>query len=158
MTRTPITEEMGVHKEWAKEVDGMSMEKLPEFLRKLTEDYEHDYGTICHAIACGAAATAKAINRSPCGGITGFQAGAVMWEMIKLWGVFGDGPLRMLCIDDMLYPQYEYKFTSIRKDQLEYLQERAKKLLAENHGVPRVRDHWHAIAAGKIPFGYAVID
>ena len=37
-----------------------------------------DYGTVCHAIAL------SAVARTAQGGITGFQAGAVMWEFIKI--------------------------------------------------------------------------
>ena len=44
-----------------------------------------DYGTVCHAIALSAVATAWAANKTAQGGITGFQAGAVMWEFIKNW-------------------------------------------------------------------------
>lgn len=50
---------------------------------------EHDYGTICVAIGAIAAAAARAADRSPNGGITGFQAGAVFWEFTRAWGVFG---------------------------------------------------------------------
>ena len=72
-----ITEEMGIHKEWMKRARDMTMADLPEFLRELTEDYDHDYGTICHAIAAAAVAAAWSVERTPQGGITGFQAGAI---------------------------------------------------------------------------------
>ncbi len=124
--RKRIVEEDGVHKEWVAEASEMTLEKLPAFITKLVEEYEHDYGTICHAIASGAIATANAIQRSPSGGISGFQAGCVMWEMIKQWGVFGDGPLRMVDFSDMLYPQYAYKFKSITRHVWETLQAKAK--------------------------------
>src|SRR5690349_20327046 len=73
--KTPITEESGEHKQWYVDAHApeMTLETLPEFLRHLTEDYHHDYGTICHALAAGAIATAYAMDRSPQGGITGFQ-------------------------------------------------------------------------------------
>ena len=46
-----ITEEDGTHKAWMSRAKDMTLADLPEFLRELTEDYQHDYGTICHAIA-----------------------------------------------------------------------------------------------------------
>lgn len=63
-----ITEQDKIHEEWYKEASEMTLENLPEFLRKLTEDYSHDYGTICHAISAAAAAAAWAVEKSPCGG------------------------------------------------------------------------------------------
>ena len=70
---------------------------------------DHDYGTICVAIGHIAAAAARAADRMPSGGITGFQAGAVFWEFTRAWGVFGDGPKRVVTYADMLYPQYADK-------------------------------------------------
>lgn len=51
MTKEPINETDGIHEQWMPVAQEMTMEGLPEFLRHLTEDYHHDYGTICHAIA-----------------------------------------------------------------------------------------------------------
>lgn len=158
MTRQSITEESGIHRDWAIEAKGMTLDALPEFIRKLTEDYEHDYGTICHAIAAGAIAAANSIQRSDQGGITGFQAGCVMWQMIDLWGVFGEGPKRMLNMRDMLYPQYLHKFRSISKETWEWLQAEAKKNLTEDkhNAHPDVLAHWETVAAGTVPFGYQI--
>lgn len=154
--RLAITEESGVHKEWKVEVDDMTMEKLPAFLRKLTEDYDHDYGTICHAIAAGAIATAKAMNRTPNGGITGFQAGCIMWQMAELWGVWDKGPKRLLSYENLLYPQYSDKFRTIPRDTWEWAQAQAKEKLARDdleNVSPNVVKHWKSIALGNIPFG-----
>jgi hypothetical protein len=151
-----ITEGMGEHLKWQKEIDDMTLEELPAFIKKLTTKYHHDYGTICHAIACGAIATAKAIDRSPSGGITGFQAGAVMWEMIKLWGVFGSGPKRMMEYDQMLYPQYEHHFRTITPETWSWLKDEAKKNLAKETASPKVLAHWKTITQGIVPFGFRV--
>lgn len=80
-----ITEEDKVHLEWYKQASKQTLETLPSFLKNLMEGYNHDYGTVCHALAAGAVATAWAMNAHDNGGITGFQAGAVMWEFIKGW-------------------------------------------------------------------------
>ena len=39
-----------IWKAWMVEAKAMTMENLPGFLEKL-RSYDHDYGTICHAIA-----------------------------------------------------------------------------------------------------------
>lgn len=158
MEKQSITEEMGVHKEWMAEAKKQTPETLPTFIKKLTEDYNHDYGTICHAIAAAAIGAANAVNHSPNGGITGFQAGAVMWEMIRGWGVWGEGPKRMTQYEHMLYPQYESDFRKISKSTADWLKTEAKKKLSEDGETAHrnVRDHWVKIAEGWIPFSYTV--
>ena len=80
MSRKPITEDMYLQDEWYKRGKSMKPEDFPEFFRELTEDYEHDYGTVCHAMAAIGLAAMRAFDRSEGarGGITGFQAGCVM--------------------------------------------------------------------------------
>lgn len=154
-----ITEEDKVHEEWYKARP--SLEDLPEFMHHLAEDYQHDYGTICHAIAASAVAAARAMDKSPSGGITGFQAGCVMWEMIRHWMYDGQQKyLRLVDYDDLLYPQYEEKFRSITPETWKWLQKEAEKKLAEpNEFVhPNVRSHWQRIVNGEIPFGFTVRD
>jgi hypothetical protein len=160
MTREKITEEMGIHKEWMKEAEQMTKENLLPFIEKLLTKYEHDYGTICHATAAAAIAAAWSVARDKeQGGITGFQAGAVMWEMIRGWGTFGDGPKKMMLYKNMLFPQYEYAFEkTIDKDTWEYLQKEARVLLSEKNELcsKSVLLHWQSIADGVVPFGYKV--
>ncbi len=156
-----ITEEEGLQKQWYAEAKDMTMEKLPAFLKKLTTEFEHDYGTICHAIASAAIAAAWAVERTPQGGITGFQAGAIMWEFIEHWGVYQKGPLRILEYRNMLYPQYTDKFEkTISKNTWEWLQEEAQKLLTEevetDYMSPSVKEHLENIVKGQIPFGFKV--
>jgi len=156
--RQPITEEQGVHKEWYAEAREMTLEKLPEFLRKLTEDYGHDYGTICHACAAAAVGAAWAVERSPEGGITGFQAGAIFWEFWKHW-LHEDGPARILKYSEALYPQYESLFTTISPDSLAWLKEQATKKLADGEkAADAVLEHWRFLANGGVPFGLRVED
>lgn len=158
MEKQQITEQSGVHQAWMEEAKKQTPATLPEFIKKLTENYQHDYGTICHAIAAAAVGGANAVNHSPTGGITGFQAGAVMWEIIKGWGVFGDGPKQMLCFKDLLYPQYESKFRSISKETADWLKQEAQKQIAGlgDHGHPDVRRHMQKVAEGWLPFGLTI--
>lgn len=155
-----ITEKDGVHKGWYEEAKAQTPETLPEFMRKLASDYEHDYGTICHAVAASAVAAAWAMNKSKYGGITGFQAGAIMWEFICHWQYMGeDKPLRLVDYENMLFPQYADKFAkTITPDTWKWLQEEAQKNIdkgAENVH-PNVLTHWQSIIDGVVPFGYVV--
>lgn len=153
-----ITEEEGLQKEWYAEAREMTMEKLPAFLEKLTTQYGHDYGTICHAVASAAIAAAWAVERSPQGGITGFQAGCIMWEFIQHWMTeYKDTPARIIKYEDMLYPQYEDKFTSISKETWEFLQNKAREKLAESPDAHEAVIHqWKMVANGQVPFGYKI--
>ena len=152
-----ITEDMKVHEEWYVAAKAMKVADLPEFIRHLTEDYGHDYGTICHAVAAAAVAAASAVNHAPCGGIAGFQAGCMMWEFLdKFHGV--KYPARLLDFKDLLYPQYADKFRSIPADVWAWAKKEAEKNLVERraHAHPAVIAHWESVAMGKVPFGLTV--
>jgi hypothetical protein len=157
MTREPIAEKDHVHDEWY-EVKPETPEELSEFARHLLEDYQHDYGTACHATAALALAGARLVSHMQ--GLTGFQAGAVMWEFMKQW-IPLDGPVRLLDYENLLYPQYEHEFErTITPDTWEWVQGRARELLAEEEGETLISgavvDHWRSIAAGNVPFGLTV--
>jgi|WetSurMetagenome_2_1015567.scaffolds.fasta_scaffold187732_2 hypothetical protein len=155
-----ITEDDKVQDEWYKEAKTITEETLPAFIHKLINDYVHDYGTICHAVAAAAIAGAYAIEHSPTGGITGFQSGAVMWEFVQEWLHERGKPLALVRYENMLYPQYQYKFEKIiSQETWEWLQERAKRELnntSNNTANPSVVSHWKDIVEGKVPFGYKV--
>tara|TARA_R110000772_G_scaffold5454_4_gene19496 strand:+ start:6780 stop:7283 length:504 start_codon:yes stop_codon:yes gene_type:complete len=144
-----------------KEAHEMTIEDLPEFLDRLMNTYQHDYGTICHAISIGGIATMWALNHSEQGGITGFQAGAIMWENIRNWdSSYKNKPLMLMDYSAMLYPQHGDRFASnIDAETWEYLQKEAKaNLEKENeHTSKTVMEHWQQIVDGKVPFGYKVV-
>lgn len=133
MSAKQITENDGVHKEWYEDAKNQTLESLPEFMRHIAADYGHDYGTICHALAAGAIAAATAINKSPSGGITGFQAGAVMWEFIRNWNFSSNKcGLRIIDYDNFLYPQYADKYQkTITPDTWKAIQEEAASQIAK---------------------------
>jgi hypothetical protein len=155
-----ITEEDETHKKFYEEAKIQTLESFPEFLNKLVNDYEYDYGTICHAITAAAIGAAKSIDRSDAGGITGFQAGAIMWEFIKHWMHLDNELLRLINFDDMLFPQYAEKFEkTIPLEFAEYLVSEANKKLNEHKDAhPDVLAHWKNIAEGNMPFGYTVVN
>jgi len=155
-----ISEEDGVHEEWYKDVaDLKTPEDLMVFMQNLDDNYHHDYGTICHAIAAsGLGAMKVADHHWKQGGITGFQASCIMWEVLKHW-LHEKGPLRLVRYEKMLYPQYADKFgLTISKHAWEWLQEHAEKRLGEDDSPvnENVKNHWASIIAGVVPFGYKV--
>ena len=162
MSRKPITEDMNLQDEWYKRAYNMKPDDFPEFFRELTEDYEHDYGTVCHAMAAIGLAAMWAFNKSEGarGGITGFQAGCVMWKVIRHMN-YEDNKcgLRLLNMDDLLYPQYEHKFCSISSDTWETVKKEAQKRLSERGTAhPDVVSHWESIVNGKVPFELRIED
>ena len=160
MSPQPITEEQNVHPAWYEEARKQTVKTLPAFIKKLTEEYEHDYGTICHAIAAAAIGAAWAVEKSPQGGITGFQASCIMWVMIRHWNYrYNVCGLRMVDLDDLLYPQFADRFEkTISQDVMDKLQVEANKRLSERGGVPEVREHWQSISDGKPPHGFRIVN
>lgn len=165
MEKAKITEEMRLEKEWFEEAAKQTLETLPKFVDHVMNDYEHDYGTVCHAISACAIAAAWAANHSEgaCGGITGFQAGFIMWDFIRQWQYPNNKTsLKIVNYDDMLYPQHGRKFEkSIPKRTWEGIQKEAERRLKETGNPfvhPDVKAHWESIVAGQVPFGYAVCE
>src|SRR5690625_4937631 len=116
MSRKPITEDMHLQDEWYKRAKDMKPEDFLDFANELSKRYEYDYGTVCHAMAAIGLAAMYAFNKTDGarGGITGFQAGCVMWQVIRHMNYENNKcGLRLLDMDNLLYPQYEYKFHSI---------------------------------------------
>ena len=153
-----------VKKLWEKKSREVTVDTLPDFLKELTKKYTHDYGTICHAIAIASVAAAWAMNKSPQGGITGFQAGAVMWEFIKGWNHASNKTgLKLVDYDNFLYPQYSDQFQkTISAPVWQNIQREAAKNIddvnANNFIANSVYQHWQKIVDGVVPFGYKVAD
>lgn len=144
---------------WYIDAKAQTTTTLPEFIRHLTEDYKHDYGTIVSAFAAIGVAACSAADKTPQGGITGFQAGGVMWKFMRYYnGV--ETPARLVRYRDMLYPQYAQQFEkTIDADTWSELQAMAKSKLAAADGADMsgpVAEHMRAIVRGVVPFGYAV--
>lgn len=164
MDKVVITEEMHLEKEWFEQAREQKLETLPEFMNHILNDYCHDYGTICHAITACALAAAWAANNSNQGGITGFQAGFVMWGFIRQWSYKSNKTsLRIIDYDKMLYPQCKGDFEDRTIDQStwEALQNEAKRRLdeidsGEEPAADSVIAHWKNIVNGVVPFGYTV--
>ena len=165
--KTPITESMHLENEWFKEARNQTVETLSIFINHLMNDYCHDYGTMVHAISACSLAAMYAANNTEGGGITGFQASFVMWDLIRqICKTNNECGLRLIDYDDMLYPQYEDKFEKIiSEDTFKSIQKCAKEKLDEEkssdakfHAHPAVVAHWQSIVDGKVPFGYMLVD
>ena len=150
-------DELALAKQWYAESQKQTLETLPAFMRKVL-GRKHSYGTICRAVTACALGAARAADHSEHGGITGFQAGCIMWDFVTEW-LSVKGPARMLRYEHMLFPQYEQDFDkTVSKDTAEYLKTEARKMLAEEQKFldERVRKHWEMLAEGKLPWGYKV--
>lgn len=155
-----VTEEQHPEKEWFVEARKMKMEDLPAFIDKMMNKYIHDYGTACHAVsACAIAAAWAAAEKE---GITGFQAGFVMWDFIRNWTkTHNECGLKLIDFDDMLYPQNKDQFEkrTISLNNWKRIQAKAKEKLEESPDAnPDVVQHWRSIVDGHVPFGYSVLD
>lgn len=105
-----------------------SFDELVSFLQKVKDNCNTGYGTAPRAIAQAALAVVWYLSSDF--GITGFQAGFVMWDFIKDWR-FSDNEcgLKILDYDNMLYPQYEDKYEKIiSSDTFEALQKKSKEI------------------------------
>lgn len=159
MARIAVTEEMRPEVEWYAEAKKQKPDTLMKFIDHVMNDYFHDYGTVCHAIAACAIAAACAADATSQGGITGFQAGFVLWGFIRQWMYENNKcGLKLVDYDNMLYPQYREKFEkTIPNGVWEKLQEEARQLLKDDKFAAfEVKRHWESIVDGNVPFGYTV--
>lgn len=144
--------------EFRKKYEGREKVKTIEEFEKLLIDVKadsRDYGAIVEACSVMMNASFNLLNP----GISGFQAGCLMWMMIKKYGMYGDDS--MLSIRDfreIIYPQMGYKFRSIPKDFWQQAQDLAKKQLIDFKGSESVKKHMETVANGQIPFGLIVSD
>jgi len=137
----------------AKEVK--TPEALAEFIAKRYAE-TLDYGTIVYACSATMQAAFNVMNAHPqFGGITGFQASCLMWEMVKKFGMFSEGPLRIQDFDNLRFPQYDDRFrVTLSPESAAELQERAKKAIAggpDGFMSPNVRARQEAISRGEFP-------
>lgn len=154
-----ITENDHLEIEWYDEAKKQTLETLPQFMNHVLNDYYHDYGTICKAIAACGSAAMYAANKTEQGGITNVQASYINWEILKAWGCFATHTgARLINFDDMILPQYESKFAkTISKEVWESVQEYAKERLSKEYSIhPKVKAHMESIVAGSVPFGYRI--
>lgn len=157
MEKQFITEDMHLEKEWFERAEKIeTIDELVAFAKELFENYQYDYGTAVYAVTALAVAGAWFVAHKE--GITGFQAGLVMWQFVKQWN-HTDNKLgmRLWDFDKILYPQYEDDFAkTIDAERWKAAQKEAQSLLDSGRGVESVRSHWQSIVDGKLPFGFTI--
>ena len=143
--------------------DIKTKEDLDNLLNEILNSKEIDYGKIVYAMSGAMLGVARFIDRSEIGGITGFQAGFIGWEMVRDFLITDNKTgMRIIDYDKMLYPQHKEDFKkTISKHIWGNLQAQAKIYLKEieekkEHAHPKVIKHWKKIAKGKVPFGFKV--
>lgn len=79
-------------------------------------------------------------------GASGFQAS---WAALTAYGELMriEGPFIVLKAEDTLYPQYDLhaRLQEFLDNATEWLGDKAAELLAEDRGVPAVREHWQKV-------------
>lgn len=137
-----------------------SFEDLTAFLKEVEVNCNCGYGEAPRAMA--QACLAVAYYLSDKFGITGFQAGFVMWDFIRDWNYrHNKCGLRLVDYDNMLYPKYDDRFEkAIDRDTWKALQKQALENLEKDSEYihPDVIEHWQSIVDGVVPFGYKVKD
>lgn len=137
-----------------------TFDDLTDFLKYVEENCNSGYGEAPRAIA--QACLAVGWHFADVFGITGFQAGCVMWDFISDW-MYPNNKcgLKLVDYDNMLYPQYEYKYQkTITESVWKSLREQAAENLNRedvDFVHPDVLAHWKSIVDGVVPFGYTVV-
>ena len=141
-------------------------DELAEFINFISNT-PLDYETVVYAQCAAMLAAQHVMNEGEQGGITGFQAGFIGWEMVKQFMSVGDCGLTLIDWENMLFPQYKERFEkTISREIFKGLQKKARKSLAEadkqerTYGYstihPEVRKHMESIVNGVVPFGYVI--
>ena len=140
-------------------------EELYQFI-DFANNYPVGYAGVVYVHSAAMIATQRILNLGPGGGITGFQAGRIGWEMVEKFMMVGDCGLSIIDWQKMLYPQYKEKFEkTISREIFEGLQKKAKEILDKanndesingNSLHPAVRKHMESIVKGVVPFGYII--
>lgn len=158
MKQRPLTEQEYKELIYEKAKTIKTKQDLDALLDGVINDKELDYGKICYAISGCMLAVLNYIDRSEVGGITGFQASIIGWQMVRKLICDNETSLKLINYDDMLYPQYERDFDKVIDEKLwKMLQEKAKEKLEKVPDAhPDVIKHWQSIVDGKVPFGYKI--
>ena len=130
--------------------------ELADFIQEMIKN-GNSYNNAPYAMALSAYAAFDYVARKL--GVTGFQASYADLHFLKLTRKMEDG-FQILNYSLLLYPQFKYRFDEISfdkliKDNLPHLQEKAKKLLAEDgkHAATAVVNHWKKIIAMEVKEG-----
>lgn len=141
-----------------------SVDDLAKFANELVEhakslkdgaDFYNDTSSIASSLSLAATSMCSYLF-----GMTLFQMGYVLWTIIdKMFLDEHDVGMRLVNFNNMLYPQYEYRFEkTIDSETWNSIQKKAAELIENGDIVGGVRKHLQSIVDGKVPFGYKVED
>lgn len=141
-----------------------SVDDLAKFANELVEhakslkdgeDFYNDTSSIASSLSLAATSMCSYLF-----GMTLFQMGYVMWTIIdKMVLEKHDVGMRLVNFNNMLYPQYKYRFEKTIDSELwASIQKKAAELIENGDIVGEVRKHLQSIVDGKVPFGYKVND
>lgn len=134
-----------------------STDDIKALADEITEKFNYDYGVAPRCV--GAFLTVCANYFCSVMGMTGFQAGFVMWDFILGFNYpHNKCGMRILDFDKLLYPQYLHMFKEVPEDTWKLVVEEAKKELDQKDQLVSctVVQHWKDIANGKIPDGIVI--
>lgn len=132
------------------------MEERMEELDRM--DPEEAYNAAVKTFRDILVATLDTLDRQPQGGITGFMHEWIV-KMFMVKELYPDSRcgVRVLDLDDMLYPQNREMFMTVDSETWATLQGMALEKSRMHPGAhPDVMAHWQSIVDGKVPFGMVV--
>ena len=135
-----------------------TIEEFGRFLEAMIA-FEHSYNTAVYAAAALMIGVLRVFDRSPQGGLSGFQAGAVFWELAPHLLSVGKCGLKLVDWELLLYPQYAKHFEkTINNKAWGAVKKRAKEILKTSRSSMHedVRKHMESIVEGELPFGFTV--
>lgn len=101
------TEFKELEQSWYEEINTLtSQSKLNNYITKLSNGYEHDFGTSLHALACIVNATIRFYG----GGLHPLQANYLMWLIIRHTFGYGDEiGMKITKYEDIFDPSFDNK-------------------------------------------------
>lgn len=144
---------------WYGKANSVDLGDLQDFIKGLCFNHKHSIESRAHAMAAGAiAGMMTTCNNIPGLGVLTNDEASVVARLFIKHCLNLKGHVDLIKYEDMLYPQYEYKFPdkTISPEVYEWLKQEASRLYGTKSGIPEVRDHWADIIGGKVPFGYKV--
>jgi len=150
-----------LYEEWKAKANAVqNLEDFSVFFKELTEQSQ-SYDSAVWASSLLSLAAFKAFNRSPQGGISGFQlgfvAGGYLRELMHI-----DGPVSLLKVEDLLFPHKADKYIArLDKESHTWLREQAKKNLvnpAFSDMHEDCREHYEKLIEGWLPEHVVLVD
>lgn len=132
---------------WYEEINTLtSQSKLNNFIAKLSNGYEHDFGTSLHALACIVNATIRFYG----GGLHPLQANYLMWLIVRnTFGYNDQIGLKFVGFENILDPNYTNKL-NIAKEVHNTIIEIAESKLAICDD-EKEKKHLEKIIGGWLP-------